>query len=104
MITSSIQAYRIEPLINPHYAQIKPVKVDSANSKRPSVEAVGHAAGIRDLQSPEEKSLVSPQTKSWFSSLLGSVAAVASGSSKKVASEESIKPKDLDKVRLMLLQ
>lgn len=96
-ITSSLthtQAYRIEPLINPFYAQIKPVKVDSA--KRASQDMVD---GVSDLRSPEEKPLFAPQTKSWFSSLVGTIAAVTVGSSKKAISEESGLPKDLDQVR-----
>ena len=91
-----LQAYRIEPLINSLYAQIKPVKIDSASSKRASQDVVD---GVRDLRLPEEKPLVSPQTKSWFSSLVGSIAAATVGSSKKAISEESGLPKELDKVR-----
>jgi len=47
------------------YAQVKPVKVESAGSK-PSKEAVDLAEG------PKSGEIVPPQTKSWFSSLWGS--------------------------------
>ena len=39
-----LQAYRLEPLVNPLYAQIKPVKIGSASSK-PSQSALELAEG-----------------------------------------------------------
>lgn len=51
-------AYRLEPLVNPLYAKIKPVKLDSASSK-PSKESVDLAQG------PQEERKPPPPTKSW---------------------------------------
>lgn len=56
------QAYRIEPLINSLYSQIKPVKVDSAGSK-PSQKSKGMAEGPR----PEESTPPAARSGSgWF--------------------------------------
>ena len=73
----------MEPLINPVYAQIRPVKVDSASSK-PSKDAVDLAEGPKAEESP------TPQKKSWFSGLWGTSA--------KKPSVEASKPKYPDKV------
>ena len=60
-----LQAYRLEPLVNPLYSQVRPVKVDSAGSKI-SKEAVDHAEGMRQTkQQPQQQ-----QQKSWWSSSL----------------------------------
>ena len=82
-LCTALQAYRLEPLVNPVYAQIRPVKVDSASSK-PSKDAVDLAEG------PKAEENLSAQKKSWFSGLWGSSA--------KKPSVEASKPKYPDKV------
>ncbi len=90
-MTTPIQAYRLEPLINPIYAQVKPVKIDSTSAK-PTKEAVDHAEGPK----PEAKvppSLAATKS-SWFSGLWP-------GSSVKKASVEASKPAYPDKVTMV---
>ena len=54
-----LQAYRLEPLVNPLYANIKPVKVDSAGSK--------HSKDMVDLASgPRTQQQLVAQTKGWL--------------------------------------
>ena len=53
------QAYRLEPLVNALYAQVKPVKLDSASSK-PSKDMVDLAQGPRQEKEPP------PPNKGWF--------------------------------------
>jgi phospholipase DDHD1 len=48
-------AYRMEPLVNPIYAQVKPVKLDSASSK-PSKDSVDLAHGPRQEKAPPTQS------------------------------------------------
>ena len=63
-----LQAYRLEPLINSHYAQVKPVKLCSAKSKI-SQDMVDHAKGPKPASEKPEQ----PTGKSWWSSQLQSV-------------------------------
>lgn len=87
-----LQAYRLEPLINPIYAQVKPVKIDSAGSKT-TKEAVDHAEGPR----PESAAaMVTAKTSSWFSSLWSGTASSKKAESSKLESTSSKYP---DKVR-----
>eukprot|EP00731_Ephydatia_muelleri_P019995 Em0012g820a len=62
-------AYRLEPLVNEAYANIRPVKMDSAGSK-PSKTALDHAEGPKS-----DQTLVAPsgQSGSWMSSLINAV-------------------------------
>lgn len=63
--TVYMQAYRLEPLINPCYSQVRPVKMCSAKAKI-SQDMVDLAEGPRT-----EKVLEQPQPgKSWFSNQL----------------------------------
>jgi len=92
-------AYRLEPLINPVYAQVKPVKVESAGSK-PSKEAVDLAEG------PKSGEIVPPQAKSWFSSLWGSSTKKSVDTSKAkypdkvMDNDKNLRPEDKLKERL----
>ena len=52
------QAYRLEPLVNSLYAQVKPVKLDSASSKS-SKDMVDLAQGPREEKTPP------PLSKGW---------------------------------------
>ena len=61
----STQAYRIEPLVNPLYSQIKPVKIDSAGSK-PTQKSKDLAEGPRPCDSP-------PTSRGWFNMVASSV-------------------------------
>lgn len=63
-----LQAYRLEPLVNPFYAQVKPVKVSSASSKI-SQEMVDLAEGPRSEKAKENKQ----SNKSWWASQLQNV-------------------------------
>ena len=60
-----IQAYRLEPLVNPCYAQVKPVKMCSAKAKI-SQDMVDLAEGPRTAKEMEQP----VSGKSWFSSQL----------------------------------
>ena len=83
-----IQAYRLEPLINPMYAQVKPVKIDSASSK-PSKKAKDLAEG------PKVPEAAAPTKESgWTHSLFSAVMKVANTS----LLESSSKPPPTDKV------
>ncbi len=84
-----IQAYRLEPLINPIYAQIKPVRIDSGS--KISKDAIDHAEGTR-----AKPQLQTSQGKSWFSSL----ALFASNTASKTmrSSPEPARAKSIDKV------
>lgn len=85
-----LQAYRLEPLINPLYSQIKPVRIDS--SSKISKEAVDHAEGTRSKPHPP---IQQSGGKSWFSSL--ALFASSSVVSKKT-SPEPTRAKSADKV------
>ena len=91
-----LQAYRLEPLINPLYAQIKPVRIDSGN--KISKEAVDHAEG------PKTKPpLQTSQGKSWFSAL--SIFSSGTGtSSPKKTSPEPGRAKSAEKVSALRLK
>ena len=69
------QAYRIEPLINQLYAQVKPMKIDSAG--KPSQEALDHADGCvgerRTSASAAHATPVVQSKASWFVSSLTSL-------------------------------
>ncbi|XP_064389425.1 phospholipase DDHD1-like isoform X1 [Halichondria panicea] len=82
-------AYRLEPLINPIYAQIKPVRIDSGS--KISKDAIDHAEGTR-----AKPQLQTSQGKSWFSSL----ALFASNTASKTmrSSPEPARAKSIDKV------
>ena len=69
MCVCDVQAYRLEPLVNEAYANIRPVKMDSAGSK-PSKTALDHAEGPKS-----DQTLVAPsgQSGSWMSSLINAV-------------------------------
>ena len=54
-----MQAYRLEPLVNHLYANVKPVKVDSAGSKH-SKDMVDLAVG------PRTQEQLQPQAKGWL--------------------------------------
>ncbi|CAI8058120.1 Phospholipase DDHD1 [Geodia barretti] len=58
-------AYRLEPLVNSLYAQVKPVKLDSASSK-PSKDMVDLAQG------PQTEKPVAPMNKGWSFPLFSS--------------------------------
>eukprot|EP00731_Ephydatia_muelleri_P020048 Em0012g873a len=62
-------AYRLEPLVNEAYANIRPVKIDSAGSK-PSKTALDHAEGPK---SDQMLAAPSGQSGSWMSSLINAV-------------------------------
>ena len=64
-----VQAYRLEPLVNEAYANIRPVKIDSAGSK-PSKTALDHAEGPK---SDQMLAAPSGQSGSWMSSLINAV-------------------------------
>ncbi len=83
------QAYRLEPLINPLYAQIKPVRIDSGS--KISKDALDHAEGTK-----AKPQLQTVQGKSWFSSL----ALFASNTASKTmrSSPEPARAKSIDKV------
>ena len=74
-ILSSLQAYRLEPLINLLYAQVKPVKMESASSKI-SQDAVDHAGGPMTDEVMREKH--QQQGKSWWSGMKNSIVNYAS--------------------------
>ena len=62
-----VQAYRLEPLVNEAYANIRPVKMDSAGSK-PSKTALDHAEGPKS-----DQTLAAPSDQEggwWMSSLI----------------------------------
>ncbi len=84
-----MQAYRLEPLINPLYAQIKPVRIDSGS--KISKDALDHAEGTK-----AKPQLQTVQGKSWFSSL----ALFASNTASKTmrSSPEPARAKSIDKV------
>jgi hypothetical protein len=66
---SLLQAYRLEPLVSPHYAHVKPVKMCSAKSKI-SQDMVDLAQGprpSRDLESQEQPG------RSWWANQLQNV-------------------------------
>lgn len=83
-----IQAYRLEPLINPLYAQVKPVKIDSASGKM-SKKAKDLAEGpkIPEAAAPAKES-------GWTQSLFSAVMKVTNTS----FLESSSKPVPPDKV------
>ena len=64
-----LQAYRLEPLVNEAYANIRPVKMDSASSK-PSKTALDHAEGPK---SDQKLASQSGQSGSRMSSLISAV-------------------------------
>lgn len=70
-----LQAYRLEPLINSLYAQVRPVKLDQASSKI-SQDAVDHAEGPMTDDTMREKH--QQQGKSWWSGMKNSIVNYAS--------------------------
>jgi phospholipase DDHD1 len=87
-------AYRLEPLVNQMYSQVKPVKMDSAGSK-PTQKSIDSAGGPR----PPE---VAPPKTSWWStqSLISNVLknVTSNNSSNGGASPEPTKPLPQDKL------
>ena len=64
-----IQAYRLEPLISPIYAQVKPVKMDTASSK-PTQKSMSLAEGPK---TPEGTHNTKSSSSSWTQSLISAV-------------------------------
>ena len=62
-----MQAYRLEPLVNSLYSQVKPVKLDSAGSK-PSKDMVDLAQGPREEEKTPPTTSKGWSLNSWFSS------------------------------------
>lgn len=62
VFVSFLQAYRLEPLVNERYTNVKPVKVDSAGSK--------HSKDMVDLASgPRTQTQLQAQSKGWFDAI-----------------------------------
>ena len=61
-----IQAYRLEPLISPIYAQVKPVKMDTASSKL-TQKSMSLAEGPK---TPEGTHNTKSSSSSWTQSLI----------------------------------
>ena len=66
----------MEPLINSLYAQVRPVKLETASSSKISQEAVDHAEGPMTDDTLKEKH--QQQGKSWWSGMKNSIVSYAS--------------------------
>ena len=87
---STAQAYRLEPLVNQLYANVKPVKVDSAGSK--------HSKDMVDLaEGPRTQEKLQPQSKGWLGTFSQWVSGKNPLSSSPTNTTDGGKPK-LDKV------